>query len=148
MIENQYLTETEKNDVLASNIAKSNMGVPLTRQRFPHQADGVPVKVTLISSRSGMFHNIGFAAGMENTVNAGIADKLLDDFPDIMKYVAINGHRVNHGRRMDEKERIKSEIVNELKQDYDLVPKNQPPKPTARQRVDETKLSQPEQQKK
>lgn len=131
------LTNEQKSTILNSSVKASGMKVPFATQRFP-MIDGVQQKVTLIASVSDTFYNIGFAAGVENTINGNIADKLLTEYPNVFKLYKLNGRLVDAGAKESKESKLKSEIIAQLKEDFDFVPKKDS-KPTNRSRTSEPK---------
>ncbi len=137
MTQENVMTEQDKQDTLIKNYDKSNnLNVPIKRCRFPLQ-DGIQQKITLVSNVTGRFKNIYFVKGIENTINGAIADDLLDRFPEMFSVYKINGRLVSKGKENSEKERIKLELMEELKREFDIKPKET--KDTKRDRVDSVK---------
>lgn len=129
------LNYEQKANILSSSVSKSGMGVTMKRCRFP-MIGKVQQKITLVSNVDGMFMNIGFVSGIENTIHGNIADALLDRFPDVFEVVKINGRKFANQIK-DEKDKLKSEILSEIQKDFELVKKGskgKDPKPTARDR--------------
>lgn len=115
--------------------ARNSMGVPLKRSRFPLE-EGVQAKVTLISNLDGLFKNIAFVSGSENTINGSIADDLLDMYPEIFTVTKVNG--LPYGMKdKSEANAIAKDVIERLKEDFDLIPKK---KDNSRARVEEAKL--------
>jgi len=136
--------EQEKDKILESNISKSTnldgsrMNVPRRSIRFP-PIGGVQQKVTLISNKTGTFMNIGFMKDVENKISGNIADALLDMYPGIFKVVKLNGRLIKDGVVDKNKSDLKEEIMKELREEYEIKPKEA--KPTKRSRVEETQIS-------
>ena len=138
MNENTTMTEKDKQDIVFKNYDKlNNLNIPIKRRRFPLR-DGIQQKITLISRVTGRFKNIYFVKGVENTINGSIADDLLDSFPDMFKIYKINGKLAEKGKEDDAKLKIKHEILEDLKEEFDIVPKKT--KATKRSRPEEKKL--------
>ena len=105
-------------------------------QRFPPKF-GVPQKVTLISNTTGIFKQISFVSGLENTVNGSIADDLLDMYPDKFRVIKVNGvPYIKDSNTL--KEQIAKDVLAQLKENFDIVPKKTENK---RDRLDEAKLT-------
>lgn len=139
------LSQSDRNEIIKSSISKSNMEVPVRMSRFPPM-DGMQQKVTLVSSISSMFYNIGFIAGIENTINGNIADELLNIYPDIFKIIKVNGKLIMHGTKEKNESDLKSSIIAQLREDFDLVPKKDNTKrsrPEEEQLVSKTEQSRP-----
>jgi len=126
----------EKQNILSSRLKASGMKVPMVRQRFP-MTDGIQQKVTLKSKITDTFMNIGFMAGIENTINGNVADRLLDDYGDIFEVIKVNNIPVMKGAKDNEKSKLVDEVLSKLKEQYDFVPKDQ--KPSGRSRTEEPK---------
>lgn len=97
---------------------------------------GVPQKVTLKSNVTGVFKQIAFVAGLENEVNGSIADDLLAMYPDIFTVIKVNG-KIYIKDQNNFKDIIKSELLSELKNNFDITPKKTDNK---RDRLEEEKL--------
>lgn len=107
---------------LLTNYDKSNnLHVPIKRSRFPLR-DGIQQKITLASNRTGIFKNITFVKGVENTINGTIADDLLDRFPGYFSVIKQNGRVIEKGKENSMKEDIKMELMNELRENYNITP--------------------------
>ena len=131
--------ELEDQDILIKNYDSSNsLGVPIARTRFPLR-DGIQQKITLMSSVTGRFKNIYFVKGIENTINGAIADDLLNTHAGLFSVIKINGKLVEKGKENDARDKLKAEIMNELKDNYNVTPieKNK----SKRDRPDEQVLS-------
>jgi len=131
--------ELEDQDILIKNYDSSNsLGVPIARTRFPLR-DGIQQKITLMSSVTGRFKNIYFVKGIENTINGAIADDLLNTHAGLFSVIKINGKLVEKGKENDARDKLKAEIMNELKDNYNITPieKNK----SKRDRPDEQVLS-------
>ena len=131
----QALVETNINNSV--NHHGLAMNVRRKAFRFP-PLDGIQQKITLKSNKTGTWLNVGFIAGVENTLSGNIADELLDVYPDIFSLIKVNGRLVKDGVAEKNRADIKSSIMEELREEYELKPKT---KETKRQRVDETKIS-------
>ncbi len=120
-IENM-LTDKQSEEILLKNYNKINRdGIPMKSARFKME-EGVHQKVTLVSNVSGLFKNIAFIKGVENTINGNIADDLLDLFPTHFSVIKINGVLVSKGKEDKFKNMIRQEIIDELKDNYKLTP--------------------------
>lgn len=97
---------------------------------------GVPQKVTLKSNVTGIFKQITFVAGLENEVNGSIADDLLAMYPDIFTIIKVNG-KIYIKDQNNFKDIIKRELLSELKNNFDIIPKKTDNK---RDRTEETRL--------
>ena len=138
MNDNTTMTEKEKQDIIFKNYDKlNNLNVPIKKSRFP-LIDGIQQKVTLISRVTGRFKNIYFVKGVENTINGAIADDLLDSFPDMFKIYKVNGKLADKGKEYETKLKIKQDILEDLKEEFDIIPKKT--KSTKRSRPEEKKL--------
>jgi hypothetical protein len=144
MVELQNIDNEERNKILNDLVKSSNMNVTMRNCRFPPM-DGIQSDVTLQSNVSGMFMQIYFSAGVDNTIKGHIADRLIDLFPTVFKVIAVNGVLVHDGKKSKaDKElssEIKKQILEELKEEYDFVPKVED-KPVNRVRADEPKTAQ------
>ena len=139
MTEKNMISENEKQDLIIKNYDKNNnLNIPIKRCRFPIQ-DGIQQKITLMSRVTGRFKNIYFVKGVENTINGAIADDLLDIFPDMFKIYKVNGRLVSDGKNNETKTKIKQEVLEELKKEFNIIPKKS--KNTKRTRLEEKKIS-------
>jgi hypothetical protein len=132
------LTYEDKQKILTTHVRNSNMDVPFKKCRFP-MIDGIQQKITLISSLTGTFMNIGFVQGVNNTINGNIADALMDAYPDVFKVIKVNGVLVEQGKKMTEREQIKEELLDSLKKEFEIVPKKSST-PSSRDRIEEKEL--------
>lgn len=132
------MDELLKQQVIDANLASSRnqggakMNVPRKGFRFPVY-DGMQQKVTLKSNKTGTYANIGFMAGMDNTINGNIADYLLDAYPDVFKVHKVNGRIISQGVKDKEREALKAELLAELKEDFEIKVKDK--KPSSRDRT-------------
>ena len=132
------MTTKDKQEIVFKNYDKiNNLNIPIKRSRFP-LVDGIQQKVTLISRVTGRFKNIYFVKGVENTINGAVADDLLDSFPDMFKIYKVNGLLAAKGKEDKAKSQIKKDILEDLKEEFDIVPKKT--KATKRSRPEEKKL--------
>jgi len=127
----------QKTAILEGSVGKNSMGgVPVKRCRFP-MVDGVQSKVTVSSNVDGMFMNIGFVKDLDNTINGNVADALMDRYPGMFDVRRVNGHKIQN-QIVDEKDKLKSEILDEIQKDFELVKKKSKvksdAKPTKRDR--------------
>ena len=128
-----------KQEILERNIKRSGLsGITARTMRFPLR-EGVQQLVTLTSKEDGRYMNIGFVAGVENSINGYIADRLLDDFPGNFTITMVNGAVFKGNNKETERDTLKKEIMNELKDSFELVPKEL--RTHARQRTEEAKSS-------
>ena len=99
MATEKNLSDKDKEDILIKNYNKTlSDGVPLKKLRFKMR-EGIQQKITLISSNTGLYKQIVFVKGVENTINGNIADDLLDLFPGTFSVIKINGKLVEKGAK-------------------------------------------------
>jgi len=130
------LSADEQRAVLERTLKKNNFNIPMRECRFP-LLEGLQQSVTLKSNVTGYFMNIYFTDGVDNTINGNIADRLLDDYPEIFKIIKVNGIEVSQGKQDSQINILKQEIIRQIKEDYDLVIKDK--KPIKRDRINENK---------
>ena len=106
------------------------------RQRLFPPIHGVPQKVTLKSNVTGVFKQIAFVEGLENEINGNIADDLLIRYPGIFTIIKVNGKLYTKDQN-NFKDIIKKELLSELKNNFDIIPKKTDNK---RDRLEEEKL--------
>lgn len=132
------MNQVEKENLLIKNYDRvNNLGVPIKHNRYPLR-DGIQQKITLMSNVTGIFKNITFMKGIENTVNGSVANDLLDLYPSYFSVIKENGIVVKKGKENQLKDELKRELINELKENYKLVPIDK--KDTKRDRVPEQEL--------
>jgi hypothetical protein len=106
------------------------------RQRLFPPLYGVPQKVTLKSNVTGVFKQIAFVDGVENEINGNIADDLLIKYPSTFTIIKVNGKLYTKDQN-NFKDIIKKELLSELKNNFDIIPKKTDNK---RDRLEEEKL--------
>ncbi len=106
------------------------------RQRLFPPLHGVPQKVTLKSNVTGVFKQIAFVDGVENEINGNIADDLLIKYPNTFTIIKVNGKLYTKDQN-NFKDIIKKELLSELKNNFDIIPKKTDNK---RDRLEEEKL--------
>ena len=106
------------------------------RQRLFPPLHGVPQKVTLKSNVTGVFKQIAFVDGVENEINGNIADDLLIKYPSTFTIIKVNGKLYTKDQN-NFKDIIKKELLSELKNNFDIIPKKTDNK---RDRLEEEKL--------
>lgn len=106
------------------------------QQRLFPPLHGVPQKVTLKSNVTGIFKQIAFVDGVENEINGNIADDLLIKYPSTFTIIKVNGKLYTKDQN-NFKDIIKKELLSELKNNFDIIPKKTDNK---RDRLEEEKL--------
>ena len=127
-MEQEGISLLEKETLLNKNIGKATNynGIRLDVQkralRFPN-IGGIHQKITLHSNVTAEFMNIGFMAGVDNTIHGNIADDLLDKFPDVFSIIKVNGKVVKQGEKNQERDILKQQLIAELREEFELKPK-------------------------
>jgi hypothetical protein len=121
-----------------SRLKKENLGAidgGKATLRFP-PVDGVQQKVSLVTSRDGIFYNIAFTKDTPNEISGNMADKLLMDFKGVFRVVMVNGETY-FPTREEEIEHARLKKIAEIESNQRGTD-NQ--KPTARSREKEKEL--------
>ena len=120
------LTEQEKKRLISTRVDLLGLGVGTARDLFP-PIDGIEQKVKLRAKKEGEYYHIPFfkSNNLENVIYGNIANKLLQDFPNMFDIIEVNGRPHSKGAEDIKEMETMEKIMNLIQQKYDLVPKKQ-----------------------
>lgn len=92
----------------------------LFKKNFP-KTNGVGDTITIVSDRDVTVYNVGFVKDVPNKLGHIIGAKILADFPNAFKLIAIGDTQVGAGKDKQITEETKRQVMEDLLQDKNFI---------------------------